>query len=190
MALFPLGILSAAGAGGFSSDFDLISTQVLGSDQASITFSSLGGFSSSYKHLQLRIVGRTNGANAFPGIQFNGDTAANYLNHTLQGNGSSVSSSVDLSRTNAVLGPLDYSSSPTNAFGAIVVDILDAFDSTKNTTGRAFAGRNTQPAGASIVSIYSQLWRNTASITSITIVNNFSDSFVTGSRFSLYGIKG
>jgi hypothetical protein len=36
----------------------------------------------------------------------------------------------------------------------------------------------------------SNLWANTASVTSITLVSGFSASFVTGTRFSIYGLKG
>jgi hypothetical protein len=54
---FPLGILSAAGAGGgVAGDYELISSEILGTTAASVTFSSLGDYSSTYKHLQIRAV--------------------------------------------------------------------------------------------------------------------------------------
>ena len=45
---FGLGFFATAGAGAAGS-FDLLETQVLGSAQASVTFSSLGTYSN-YKH--------------------------------------------------------------------------------------------------------------------------------------------
>jgi hypothetical protein len=185
--LIPFGILSAAGAGVEAGDYELIESEILGSAASSVTFSNLGTYSSNYKHLQLRIVGRTNGVNAFPGIRFNGDTGTNYLNHILRGRGADVTSLAELDRTNAVLGPLTADSAVANSFGAIVFDLVDAYGS-KFKTGRSLSGRVTTDANE--ISLRSQLWRNTDSITSLTIVNNFSDDFVAGSRFSLYGIKG
>jgi hypothetical protein len=50
---FPLGILSAAGAGGgVAGDYELISSEILGTTAASVTFSSLGDYAppiSTYK---------------------------------------------------------------------------------------------------------------------------------------------
>lgn len=44
---FPLGILSAAGAGGVvAGDYELISTQILAATTNSVTFTSLGDFAS------------------------------------------------------------------------------------------------------------------------------------------------
>ena len=42
------------------SSFDLIQTYTLSSNQASVTFSNLGDYSSTYKHLQLRMVAKSN----------------------------------------------------------------------------------------------------------------------------------
>ena len=78
-------------------------------------------------------------------------------------------------------------SGPANAFGAGVYDILDPYSTTKNKTTRLFGGRGFVTGDHKIV-LASGLWRNTASVTSIDLVAN--DNFVTGSRFSLYGIKG
>jgi hypothetical protein len=184
-----LGVVQAQAAGDVSfGSYDLLATEILTSTAASVTFSSLGDYASTYQHLQLRVVARTNeSTNAFPGVQFNADTGSNYLNHALQGNGSSVSSSAELSRTNAVIGPLTWNVSDANGFGAIVVDFLDGFSSSKYTTLRALGGRI---AGASpIIRLTSGLWRNTSSLTEIKIVNNFGGSFIAGSRFSLYGLK-
>jgi hypothetical protein len=185
---FPLGILSAAGAGGVAGTYELIETQILGSNQASIIFSNLGTYSSTYKHLQIRYAAQTSATvsdNTPLVLRMNGDTGANYRYHDLFGNGSSVQSS---SGAEAWPGQLTtQKSGMTNRFAPGVLDILDAFSATKNTTVRGFCG--TSGVDTSYVLLKSSLWNNTASITSLT-VSGVSGNLITGSRFSLYGIRG
>jgi hypothetical protein len=189
MALFPLGILSAAGAGGVQGDYELIESNILGSSQASITFSNLGDFASTYKHLQLRVVLRSDrGSNIERvDIQYNGDTATNYSVHELQGTGSAVGS-VAYTNTNTIYsGYVTGASNLTNVFGSHVIDILDPYSTTKNTTQRSLGGYS---ATTPYVLMFSGAWRNTAAISSILIKPFGGTVWVTGSRFSLYGIKG
>jgi hypothetical protein len=185
MALFPLGILSAAGAGGVAGDYELINTQILGSNQPSITFSSLGTYSSTYKHLQIRATVRTDRAGAADGgiIRFNGDTGANYAHHILAGDGSSVNSFANTSQTQMVsLGGVGNTAA-ANAFSAAVVDILDAYSTTKNKTLRSLHG-------VTSINLSSGVRLNTVSLTSIELGPQLGTNFLTGSRFSLYGIRG
>jgi hypothetical protein len=184
MALFPLGILSAAGAGGADlGSYDLLETQILGSAQASVTFSSLGTYSSTYKHLQIRAVAKTtNGfANERLSVRLNGITAASYADHELFGNGSSLTSSAN---TNATVMQGQYvggGSTASTIFGAAVIDILDAYSTTKNTTIRTLWGTS------ALVGLGSGFLNNTDAVSSIALSVG---TFVAGSRFSLYGIKG
>jgi hypothetical protein len=188
MALFPLGILSAAGAGGVQGDYELIETYVLGSAQASVTFSSLGTYSSTYKHLQIRTVARgaRNDNGDILSLRLNGDSGSNYRWHKLFGNGSSVVSSTDTT-TRLEMARIPSLTSTANAFGGSVIDLLDAYSSTKNTTARCLFA--SQMASAPEVGLQSGLWNNTASITSIEVRAD-NGNLVTGSRFSLYGIRG
>jgi hypothetical protein len=193
MTLSALGIFSAAGAGGgvALSDYELIETQILGSAQASVVFSSLGTYSSTYKHLQIRATVRTNrGANEdILGIRFNGDTGSNYVTHLLYGTGSSVAAGETFSG-----GPSTYiysaftaaGSNTANAFSGHVVDLLDPYSTTKNKTIRQLFG---QPAG-NLVGLFSGLWRNTNAISSITLFPAIGTTLNATSRFSLYGTKG
>jgi hypothetical protein len=188
MALFPLGILSAAGAGGATGAYDLLETYILGSDQASITFSSLGTYSSTYKHLQIRYAARTNRAANLDDIivRFNGDSGNNYSAHMLWGNGSSVQST-GFGSINRGIWPVATGANATaNAFGAGLIDILDAFSTTKNTTGRSISGAT--PGNE--IRMVSFGYYNTASITSILLDQESGTNFLAGSRFSLYGIRG
>jgi hypothetical protein len=195
MTLSALGIFSAAGAGGvaFSSDYELIETQILGSTQAAITFSSLGTYSSTYKHLQVRAVLRSTRANTgdIGAIRINGDTtASNYAYHLLAGRGGfgGATNVVSASETTNFYG-LSYinaGSEPANAFSGAITDILDAYSTTKNKTIRSFhsGAYDWQPV------LQSQLWKSTSSITSITYAPVIGSTFAAGTRISLYGIKG
>jgi hypothetical protein len=169
-------------------DFELIETVVLTDTQASIVFSNLGNYSSTYKHLQIRGVGRTNRADTDDElrIRINGDVGSNYSSHDLFASGTSLVSQGRTSQTSMFMGRLAASNINSNIFGPNIVDILDAYSTTKNTTLRAFSGTN-RPTN-SLVNLNSGTWYNTASVTSITLIN--LASFVSGTRFSIYGIRG
>jgi hypothetical protein len=190
---FGLGFFATAGAGAAGS-FDLLESQVLGSDTASVTFSSLSTYASTYQHLQLRISARTNrsGADSDPVIlQFNGDTGSNYTRHGLGGynfgGSSAVYSNAGSSQTSMFLAEaMPVASSTANVFGAIVSDILDPFESTKYKTVRSLPGMN---AAWSSIELRSGAWLSTSAVSSIVLKPLVGSNLVTGSRFSLYGIK-
>jgi hypothetical protein len=186
--LIPLGILASSRNGGAGS-FDLISTTILGSSAASVTF-DVTGLGSTYKHLQIRAVTRfSSGTNPMI-MRFNSDsTYTNYRTHWLWGNGSSVSSDTrqasgytGMSVNQDAIGS-DFTA---NVFGPSVIDILDPFSSSKNKTVRSLVGT---PGTYNNVRLQSGLWMNTAAVTSITLLDYGSSNFITGSRFSIYGVK-
>jgi hypothetical protein len=189
MTLSALGIFSAAGAGGVvaSGAYELITTQILGSASSTITFSSLGTYSSTYKHLQLRIASRSgrSAENDPIFLRFNSDTGSNYSYHEMGPSAGFVYSAAGTSQTSvARAGSSAGSTAAANAFGASVIDILDPY-AVKNKTTRTLMG-----VGGNTVLLTSGAWYNTASITTITLTTFSATDFVTGSRFSLYGIKG
>jgi hypothetical protein len=184
--LIPFGVLSASAfAPAAEGDYELISTEILGATATSVTFSSLDTYASTYKHLQIRIAA-TSAADARNGfMRFNGDTASNYSSHQLLGAGEVSSAAL----TSVSYMNLFYISS--SAVGLAVVDIVDAFSTTKNKTTRTLQGAT---AAATLrISLASGSWRNTTGLTSIFIganIANGADTFAIGSRFSLYGIRG
>jgi hypothetical protein len=194
MALFPLGILSAAGAGGGVplSDYELISSTILGSSTPSITFSSLGTYSSTYKHLQIRAITRSDRSDVDESLQlrFNSVTGSgNYRAHELIGNGSTVSSSPFGETDRILTGFATVGATATaNAFGGIVIDILDPYSTSKNTTIKALSGATVSTRTRVILS--SGVWLNTNAVSSIDLAPFFGSNFVAGSRFSIYGIRG
>lgn len=186
-----LGVLQAQAAGQVAAgSFDLLETQVLASSAASVTFSSLSTYAADYQHLQIRAVERTDRGDAVDTskIQLNGVTASSYAYHYLNGDGSSVSSSAGASQTRILGGVNIGGTGTTSAFGAEVIDILDPFETTKNTTLRIMSGEVN--AVAPQVRLVSGLFISTDAVTSITLAPNVGSNWVTGSRFSLYGIRG
>jgi hypothetical protein len=187
--LIPLGFLAGSG-GGVDFDYELIESTILTSDTASVTFSSLGTYSSTYKHLQIRLIARgaNTGSNRDILLRLNGDSGSNYSHHRLRGANTTVSSSASTSTTSILSGFTSSSGSPANIFGASIIDILDSFSSTKNKTVRVLSGK-AEASVSSYIGLYSGQRINTASTTQIEILND-SGNWLTGSRFSLYGIKG
>jgi hypothetical protein len=192
--LIPFGILSSA-SGGVVGDYELIESAILTDSQESVTFSNLGTYSSTYKHLQIRAVVKSafttqNLVNT--ALRINGDFgASDYSYHRLSGNGSTVSSQANYNNQERIIvGSIVASGSGTtsNQFGATVIDILDAYSTTKNTTIRSFSGATT---ASSRVDLNSGVRLSTAAVSSLTMFSiNVANELATGSRFSLYGIRG
>jgi hypothetical protein len=188
MSPLPLGILALAGAGGGAGAYDLLETQILTSTASSVEFTGLGDYSD-YKHLQLRAVVRSDRVASVADflVNLNADTGANYAFHTLGGNGSSVFSAAATSQSLMEIGFATGSTFTASAFGVIVMDILDFSSTSKNTTLRSLTGL----AGSdnNQVRLVSGLYNSTSAVTSLEFTSQASTNFISGSRFSLYGVK-
>ncbi len=166
-----------------SGAYDSIATITVGSGgTASVTFSSIP---STYKHLQIRLIAQSNQSSTSGVMQLNGDTASNYSNHYLSGDGATASAGSLLS--SFMYSNYIPSSSNTNVFGAGVIDILDYADTNKYKTFRSLSGADLNGSGG--IALYSGSWRNTAAITSITLTRGVG-LMSQYSSFALYGIKG
>ena len=188
MALFPLGILSAAGAGGAEGDYELIQTQILASATSAVSF-SVSSFASTYKHLQIRAVSRCSVADTGAEVlrlRINSDTGSNYAWHRLFGDGSSVASGASTSQTSIGAGLVIRANEAANSFTGTVIDILDPYSTSKNTTTRSLTGFTST---ISQIGLHSGLFNNTAAVSAVELSPS-NGNFVIGSRFSLYGIKG
>jgi hypothetical protein len=120
-------------------------------------------------------------------IRLNGVTTYNsYANHSLEGDGSAVSSG-NYANNNLIelKNVIPGTNDPSQAFGATVIDILDFSSTNKNTTVRGLGGI----AGvAKKIYLISGINLSTSAVTSVTIWDEYS-SLVANSRFSLYGVK-
>jgi hypothetical protein len=168
--------------------FDLLETTTLTSSASSVTFSGLGAYTD-YKHLQIRMVGRSNRSGFSTSnidLRINGDTGSNYSYHSLFTDGANVYSTADgVSSDKIRTEPAITAATATSGdFSARIYDFLDFSSASKNTTVRVLAGSAVKGIGLS-----SGAWLNTAAVTSLTLIDA-QGSFIAGSRFSLYGVKG
>jgi hypothetical protein len=185
-----LGLLGASSF--LASDYELISSTILISGTPSVTFSNLGTYASTYKHLQIRMSARTSIGAWVDNIamRINSDTGANYSWHRFfaeGGNPRYVQNGLN-SQQMRMLG-ISGSNISNNVFSAATTDITDSFSASKNKTIRTFGGHS-EITGTSQINFGGGNWRNTSSISSITLFVESGNNFVSGSRFSIYGIKG
>jgi hypothetical protein len=183
-----LGSLSSGVAASTSSYESIASATGTGSS-ATITFSSIP---STYKHLQLRVLGRSTEAGAGKSnliIKLNNDsTTANYRTHQLTGDGSSASATTTTG--SAGLRFNDTLSRAGNTAGVMAVQIIDIQDytATMNRTVRMFSGIDTNDASG-ILGLYSGLYISTTAITQIDYTCP-DGNLATTTVVALYGIKG
>jgi len=154
--------------------YEPIATNTLGSAAASVTFSTISG---SYTDLVLVFAGSiTSGFDAI-NMQFNGDTGTTYSRTILVGNGTTASSSRDSTASSIQIGIMGTDQSNT---------IWNVMNYANITTYKTVLSRGNSASNSVRANV--GLWRNTAAITSI-ILTAASSTFISGSTFTLYGIK-
>jgi len=189
MSLIPFGFWAASGAGGGVAAYDLLETTTLATSASSVTFSGLDTLAAGYAHLQIRAVIKTDRAGNLDNLigRLNGDTGSNYSRHYLYGDGSSVGSASSTPVDRMYMGRLPGDRT-ADSFSPTIIDILDFSSSAKNTTLRTLNG-NLDGTYATEIYFTGNAWFDTDPVTSIELYGN-SSNLVSGSRFSLYGIKG
>jgi hypothetical protein len=116
-AMFPIGMVQVGSAGA-----------------SSISFTSIP---STYKHLQLRAISKSNytgGQFDTMKIRFNSDTGSNYNGHNIYAFGTTAGSQTQATQTFSYVAYNAATSSNTNMFAALILDILDYTSTTKNKT--------------------------------------------------------
>jgi hypothetical protein len=157
-----------------ASTYEKIATNTLGSNTASVTFSSISG---SYTDLVLVINGTLTGS-AIKIIYFNGDTGSNYSITTMVG----VVGNSSLATGTYAIPYIDVYNSAANPF----MNIVKIMNYSNSTTYKTFLAR--QDAGGISMEQIAGVWRSTAAITSIRL-DTSSNAFATGTTFTIYGIK-
>jgi hypothetical protein len=171
-----------------SGAYDSIATTTVATATPSVTFSSIP---STYTHLQVRYTARTNRADVQDLIRFrfNSDSGTNYAYHWLRGDGGTADAGSAASTASPWTAIIAGGNASANQFGVGVSDVLDYANTNKYKTTRTLSGVDTNSADGRIMFL-SNLWMNTAAISSIEIAPNYGTSFNQYSSFALYGIKG
>ena len=152
-----------------------IETQTLGTAVASVTFSSIPD---TYTDLVLVFNGTAASAQ-FMELRFNGDTATNYSQTRLSGNGSAALSDRNTNQDVMFVG---------NLHTAQTTNILQIMNYANATTFKTVLCRSNQ-AGAQ-VSARVGLWRKTPeAISTILVRPSGGANFSIGCQFTLYGIE-
>ena len=178
-------VLDSGGAGGAAGDYESIATATGTGASGTITFSSIP---STYKHLQIRILGRSTVASTGASFRFyaNNDTTNNYSLHRLSGSGVNAAAAGTASTT-MELGRITGASAASGLMGVTIIDVQDYESTTRNKTFRSFSGRDINGGGE--VWLLSGLWMSTSAINEINLATS-SGNWSTDTTISLYGIKG
>lgn len=145
----------------------------LTSSQTSVSFTNLPQI---YGDLLLVMTFQNYTASAYPGIRLNGDSASNYSRAGMRGNGSTAAAySVAAESAAFADGP--------SANLMIQVNVFDytAVDKHKSMLTRGVSASDT-------TTLVANRWASTAAVTSITITTTNTDTYGSGSIFTLYGV--
>lgn len=177
-------------SGGGGGVWELISETVLGAPAASVTFAAIPG---TYRSLMIHTQGRSDRAAESDSliVRFNADAGNNY--DWMQHYASTGAHIVQAFRAQSKIQSVDISAANGRANNwttgwALIIGyaLADREKWLISPTAAVFGD-----VSADTDLIMRQLtgrWRNTAAITSILLLPNVGPNFVTGSRFTLYGI--
>jgi len=160
--------------------YEPIATTTFSSTSINYTFSNIPA---TYTDLVLVASQKQSGVSDY-GIQFNGDSAGNYSRTILFSDGSTTGST--RGSATAVRISCSYYGYPPSAastFGVGIISIMNY----SNTTNYKTALARSSNAGTGLDANVGT-WRNTAAITSVTILLD-AGTYSVGSTFTLYGIK-
>lgn len=158
--------------------YESIATTTLSSNTATVTFNNI---TQAYTDLVLITnAGNNSGSERDMLITINSDTGANYSNVYFYGTGSSYLSGINANQNISSAG---YPLRPT-----LISQFITQFQNYSNTTTHKIWHH--YGAGAdSLVHLNIASWRSTAAITRMDLSPSGSAAFLSGSTFSLYGIK-
>jgi len=166
--------------------YNLISSQVLGSSAASVTFSSIP---QTYTDLVLRISARSDFSGVVENMMFsfNSDYSGSYSDTALRGNGAAASSVRDTSAL-SIYWSAAGNISTSNTFGSAEIYIPSYTASQYKPLSGIGAGETN--ATTAYMGATAGLYRgSTSAISSILISVGNGSNWLTNSSFYLYGIK-
>lgn len=166
--------------------YEPIATNTVSSNTTSVTLSNIP---STYTDLILvSFVPSVGGGNNSDGYRYelNGDTGANYSTTVLHN--SSPTASASYRETNQSRGRLGGISQTTNDVTVVLTQFMNYTNTNIYKTAISRSG-NSNTNGDTNIFLGTSRWSSTSAITSIKLTLTSNGNFVSGSRFTLYGIK-
>ena len=174
-----------------------LNSKTLGSDAASITFTSgyndaaadVGGVQAWDQYMDLFVIAYWRSARAatmtVPEMRFNGDdTGTNYAYQLLQGDGSSVEATTAANQARSGSFLFAASTTPATQFQ---VQISHLFDINSGKYKSSLHQTAADQDGSGYVDITALTWKNQAAVTSVKLMGEFGD-LLDESRIDLFGI--
>jgi hypothetical protein len=169
--------------------YTLISSNVLSSSAASVTFSAIPA---TYTDLVIKASIRENSGGQYPNsmeLQFNGSSASNYSITTLYADSTSPSSARYSNATSmSALYSVNGSSSTSNTFSSVEI-YIPSYTTSQNKP-LSLSNVTEANTGSNLlwsIAAHAGLWRDNSAITSINLACGASLGI--GSSFYLYGIS-
>jgi hypothetical protein len=156
--------------------YDLISSTTLGSNSATVTFSSIAA-----SWTDLKLVAFINGSNGYLNATFNSDSGSNYTYLELVGAGSSVLTNNSSAASSFVMNAVSSTTIPT-------FSTIDVFSYAGPNYKTVLALDSLDKNGSGQVRQKVCVWLSTSAITRLDLTC-VSGNIYAGSVFSLYGIK-
>ena len=169
----------------------VLAEELITTNTSSVTFSDLvSSYSDTYNHLQIRAIFRNSTAsNNFTDcyVKPNSYSGGGMRTHWLMSDGASASSSSNgANNFGRMRQCVAKNSAGSGQFGMAIMDIVDAFSTTKYKVFRSMSGGYID--GQKHVSIQGDRYSSYSAIDSLELYPA-ADSFVSGTRITLIGLK-
>ena len=166
--------------------YTLISSEVLASSAASVTFSSIPA---TYTDLVVRAAVRSNFANTIELmlITINANSGSLYSMTAVYGTGVSPASDRD-SGTSLNFDPAGAANNTANTFSNYEL-YIPSYQASQNKPVSSFTVTENNTSDNNRAQANAGLFRSTAAITSLSFAPRYGTNFVSGSSFYLYGIS-
>ena len=167
--------------------YTLISSNVLSSSAASVTFSAIP---STYTDLVVRISARGSRSAVVDNIvvRYNSDSSTIYSSTFMTGAGSTTGSSRSSGNTSFTFNTSNGNTTTSNSFGSTEIYIPNYLSTTSKPIS-TISVSETNSATDNYLRVLADLFRNTSAITSVTFTPEIGPNWLSDSSFYLYGIK-
>lgn len=162
--------------------YTLIEEQVLGSAVASVTLGNGGTIPQTYRDLVIEFVGTASG-NANLCLRFNGDSANNYSDTTVSGNGTNPAVSGRDATADRV-----YVTAQAFVSTGISTIFANVMSYTSTSVHKTILGRASNAAIAVDASAGNWHPSSIAAVTSVVVLLSNANTFSVGSTFRLWGV--